>query len=346
MTSLTSLASPASLSPPRALAATAAIVAIAAPLAGLAAALISPADAVTAPARAAEEVRVSPTAFDRGEDTDVPALLDGDVVVGGTVIPVPGTASNLLGASGDGYLVATTVDDRGRIVRVAEGAAPVTVVTPARAADPRLTSDGSTLLLSRYRTGREASQITAIDAATGERIARREFPRYVYALDGTATLAVVSSSAGSRTLAWTFGDGVRAISDQAAYFADLTTNTLALFTADPYQDGCTRVAPLDRPGQTVWRDCQAAVVDVAPDGRLATIYILSDGLGPGAMTVRTATGRPLTTYESGRGVVWPAGWESDGSVVLEVNGRTKAALLSCDGSDCERTSDYFGTGIG
>lgn len=338
MTSLTSLTS---LSPPRALAATAAVVAIALPLAGLTASL---ADAATAPtsARAAQEVRVTPSAFDRGRDADVPLVLDGKVVDGDTTIPVPGNATELVAHDADGYVVLTIIDDRDHLVRVADGQDPVDLRTLPYPAEVAVASDGSTVFTSVYRTGTKRSTIAAFDAGTGDVVARRTFDRYAYALDGNPDLVLVSASKGTRTLEWTLeGNTVRTISSDQGYYADLATNTLAAFTGDPYDGGCTRVSAVDRPGSTLWRDCDAAVISSAPGGRTVTVFILSDGPGPSEMTVRTPDGHPVTTYNNPRGTVGVAGWEPGGSVLLGVHGPKRGAIVRCDDADCERASAYL-----
>lgn len=327
---------------PRTIVTAAALSAIALPLAGVTANL---ADAATAPSARAAQVRVTPTGFDRGADAEVPLVLGGKVVDGDTTLPVPGSAYELLRKGPEGYLVLTRIDGRNHLVRVAEGAEPVDLRTLPDAAEIASASDDSTVFTSVYRTGTKRSVITAIDAATGRTVGKRTFQRYAYVVDGNAGLALVSRAKGSRTSEWTIGGGVREVSDQQAYYADITTNTLALFTGDPYDGGCTRVVPVDRPGRTLWRDCDAAVIGSAPGGRTATVFILSDGPGPSEVTVRTPDGRAVTTYSNPRGTVGVAGWEPGGSVVLSVNGPRNGALVRCDGADCERASDLFDTTV-
>lgn len=325
---------------PRTILTATALTAIALPLAGVTANL---ADAATAPSARATQVKVTPTGFDRGADAEVPLVLGGKVVDGDTTLPVPGSASELVRKDSAGYVVLTQIDDRDHLVRVAEGADPVDLRTLPYPAEVASASDGSTVFASVYRNGAQRSVITAIDAATGKTLGKRTFQRYAYVVDGTSELALVSRAKGSRTSEWTIGGGVREVSDQQAYYADITTNTLALFTGDPYDGGCTRVVPVDRPGRTLWRDCDAAVISSAPGGRTATVFILSDGPGPNEVTVRTPDGRVATTYTNPKGTVGVAGWEPGGSALLSVNGPRNGALVRCDGADCERASDLFDT---
>ena len=72
---------------------------------------------------------------------------------------------------------------------------------------------------------------------------------------------------------------------------------LGTFTDDPYLDGCTVLRRLSAPGEVLSRSCDERAAAVSPSGRrIATIHILSDGLGPREVSVRRDTGRQLGDY--------------------------------------------------
>jgi hypothetical protein len=122
------------------------------------------------------------------------------------------------------------------------------------------------------------------------------------------------------------------------YAASTTDDRLATYTRDPYRDGCTVVSRLSDPEQVLWRSCKERVTDFAPGGqRMATIHILSDGIGPDRVTMRKVRGRELASYTAR----WfgAIAWEDDTFLVLYTNGRKKAAWVRCDIADCERASD-------
>jgi hypothetical protein len=95
---------------------------------------------------------------------------------------------------------------------------------------------------------------------------------------------------------------------------------------------------LSDPGTTVWRSCKERVAAISPDGtQLLTFHILTDGVGPGRINLRTLRGKRLATWTTG----WFSGWqwESPGTVLLEVNGTRKFATVRCTLAACENATD-------
>jgi hypothetical protein len=113
---------------------------------------------------------------------------------------------------------------------------------------------------------------------------------------------------------------------------------LATYTGDPYDGGCSVLRTLSEPREVLTRSCSERVHAVAPSGRrVATVHILSDGLGPRQVNVRGDHGRLRARYQV-------AGWfgqvefETNKALLLESTGRHKQALVRCDGADCERAT--------
>lgn len=81
----------------------------------------------------------------------------------------------------------------------------------------------------------------------------------------------------------------------------------------------------------------AAGLEFSPEGaRMATIHILSDGLGPTEVRVRLASGEVVGRY----GARWfgPLVFENERALLLDTNGRKWAATVRCVGARCVRAS--------
>ena len=71
------------------------------------------------------------------------------------------------------------------------------------------------------------------------------------------------------------------VARNAGYAADLSADLFAAYTGRSYRNGCTVVRKVST-GQQVWKSCKERVAEFNADGtRMATIDLLSDGIGPG-----------------------------------------------------------------
>jgi hypothetical protein len=70
---------------------------------------------------------------------------------------------------------------------------------------------------------------------------------------------------------------------------------------------------------------------------MMTFHILTDGLGPGEIRLRTIGGTKLATYTSNWFSSW--GWESPGIVLLDTNGKKQSAVVRCTRDACENATD-------
>lgn len=279
----------------------------------------------------------------RGADVAIPHLEGKTVVDGSTRIPVQGGTVTLLGKSGTSYVVGTAKRDGsgGRILRVDSTGA----TTDLGSADPyssHLSGDGQTVVSTRA-TGRGANLTTTAKArsvATGSLVAKKRFTGYLDVLDAHGT-QIVLGGFESGTQLWDSATGkVTKVSGRVGYEADLSLDLLASFTKDPYSGGCTVVSSLSKPGTRLWTSCSDAVMEFSTDGsRLAVTDILSDGLGPAAVTVRTLAGKAVGTYVVKNGYFGEIVFEGPHAVLLDTNGPHKAAVVRCDRSACERASD-------
>lgn len=305
--------------------------------AACAAALIATLASLPQAAAAGDTVSVNPGKLDRGADVRGPHIEGKRVVDGDVRVKVRGKQRFLLGTSGDAYVVQVLRKERFQVVRVRPGAEEVKLVqsSPEQVV---LSDDGTTIAVLDKIARRTSIDVrSAVDGellGTGGRF--RGYPSLLD-LDGDH-LIVASFEKGATDFDWTTGTRTT-ITKRPVYRADISSNRLALFTDDPYDGGCTVVAPLSRPKKKLWRSCDEAVLHFSPDGkRMVNTYILADGLGPNRVSERTVRGSLLASYKVGGffGAIW---WESDTDLLLEANGKKKAATVRCSAGDCERASD-------
>jgi hypothetical protein len=120
--------------------------------------------------------------------------------------------------------------------------------------------------------------------------------------------------------------------------ASIEHDLLSIYTKDPYLGGCTKLVRLSAPRMKVWKSCRDRVAAISPDGtQMLTFHILTDGLGPGVIHLRQIDGSRLATYRTGWFSGW--GWESPGTLLLDVNGKRKSATVRCTLAACENATD-------
>lgn len=302
---------------------------------------VRPTETETAAARSAATVTIRPGELPRGANPQVPWVFDGTLLHGSLRVDVPRNAW-LLGASGDDYLLLRPGNDVSRVVRVAPDGSRTRVLEMPATHQVRLSTDGEMLIRTAQRRveGDWRTVLYVHDPATGDVVDRRRSGGIVDVLDADAGRAVLGSwTPREKTLLWDVAaDTTRLLVRQAGYIADLRADRLGTFTKDPYLGGCTVLRTLSTPDEVLSTSCEERAAAISPSGRrVATIHILSDGLGPRDVSVRRDTGRKLTDYRV-------AGWfgrldfESDRALLLEASGRKRQAVVRCEGSACERAS--------
>lgn len=309
--------------------------------AGLALVALTTALSLATPAQAAAPtVDLQPQRLSRGADIAVPHIEDGDFVDGARRVELPGTVARVIGRSGDAWLVGTNNIDVKRNRRVVRVEADGSVVDVLRNIDPStvvLSADGSTLAWQQFTSkGRKVTTLVA-SAADGTVLGSKGPGRYVDLLDVDAEQVVLSRD--GRTYAWTYATGAtRTIVRRTGSLASLQHGLLAYYTKDPYFGGCIRLVELDRPRVKRFASCRERVAALSPDGtQMLTMHLLTDGLGPGELKLRTVRGSKLATYTTGWFSDWQ--WESPGTLLLDVNGRRKSATVRCTLDACENATD-------
>lgn len=305
-------------------------------------AVVAAAVALTVPARAAAPtVELQPTRLARGADVAVPHVVDGVLVDSDRRTELPGTDAAVLGASGDAWLLATwrtnaVGEQRGaRVVRIGADGAVGTIFAGDAARSAVLSEDGS-----RFVTVDDAGRrgaVTVRSAADGRRIAARVMNGWPQVVTADDRRVLVQTS--RRTLWWRVGaDRVRTLARGLSGTASIEHDLFVTYTKDPYLGGCMRLVRLSDLDATVWRSCRERVAAISPDGtQVLTFPILTDGLGPGAISLRRTDGRRLATWTTN----WFSGWqwESPGTVLLDVNGERRSATVRCTLGACENATD-------
>lgn len=292
-----------------------------------------------APAAAVPETELRPALLDRGEDVSIPHLEGKTVVDGDVRLDVEAEAVSLLGKSGDDYVVGaanSSYSGRFRVLRLTPSGTRTVLFRDVPIHELELSDDGAQIASSRIRGSR--TRVRVFDAVNGALQTSRWFRGSAAVLDLEAGRMVLGGWSPQRTLRWdTSSDAKERIVDRVGYEADISADRLATFTTDPYLGGCSVVTTLGETGDHLWTSCRRRVDTFSPSGtRMATIHILSDGIGPSDVWLRTAGGLLLAHYTA----AWFGllSWESDASLLLDTNGRTKSATVRCLVAQCERAS--------
>lgn len=293
--------------------------------------------AAATPAVAADDVTIKPATLARGAHPQIP-FQDRNLILHGDLrVEVPVKSMRLAGPSGEEYVIVTWgTGNRYRVRRVdAEGNLSLVRTGGARLGGLVLAGDGSRF--ATVAASPDSSTIRLYDAPTGSLEGTRTFRGYADVLDLDADRVVFGSWGPDRTVVWSTGnDRARTVARKVGYTASLATDRVGWLTKGPYQGGCSVVAALSDPDTVVWRSCRQRVAAFSPDGRrVATIHLLSDGIGPSGVQARTTRGRLLTRYTI-PGWFGRIAWEDGDTLLMQANGAKKAAIVRCDGPDCER----------
>lgn len=299
--------------------------------------------AMMAPTQAAAPVDLQPEDLSRGSDIAIAHIEDGDFVLGDRTVDVGGGRAYLLGKAGKAWLVGTSDEDGGGKYRIVRVKADDTITVIKRGIsffELKLSENGRYFVLAG-RGSRKALPIRVFSSRTGELKTERDFPNYpsVIGMDGPRVLLSTWTTGDTGIKTWdTRTDTVTKISRRPANLVDIGNDLLASYTKDPYLDGCMVVSRLSDPSTRLWRSCTERVAAFSPDGdRIATVHILSDGIGPGEVWERELDGTLLGDYTTG----WfgRIAFEDDTDLLLEVNGDTQSSTVRCSEGDCENATD-------
>jgi hypothetical protein len=296
---------------------------------------------VSAHGGAAPTTELRPGQVERGADIAVPHLEDGDLVDGDVRFALDTFGAELLGTSGDDYVVTTWPEDAGMDAEVRRYAADgswTVLLEHQPYAQVSLSQDGAQLVQVRYRSRAVETRVVARSAEDGTRQAVTTVRGDAFALDADGGLVLLGAWSPQRTLWWDTTTGATdRVNGLVGYEADIRADRIASFDRDPYDDGCSVTSTLTDPATPLWTSCRDRVEAFSETGRMATVPILSDGLGATSVTVRGPAGHRVATWTAR----WFGDlvWETDQALLLDTHGREQAAVVRAEGTTVTRASD-------
>lgn len=292
---------------------------------------LSSATAVVAP-----ETTIKPASLERGDNPGVPQLLGKTILDGDRRIKVPGREVQLLGTSGDDYVVLVyPKSGSSRVQRVAADGSRETIMKGV-AGDVVLSADGD-LVLEALTKGSTRTVVVVRDAETGEREARRVFRGYLRVLDADNGRAILGGSSPARTLRWnTRTGGTEKIAGREGYFADIRADRFATIRGTG-ENLCSVLSSLPPKAEILWHSCRRAVVAASPNGRrVMTTQVYADG-PTSFLSMRGDHGRVIADYGID-GSFGGSTFETNRAVLIEAFGTNKTAIVRCVVDNCERAS--------
>ena len=296
--------------------------------------------ALMVPTQAAAPVDLQSEDLSRGSDISVAHIEDGDFVLGDRTVDVGGGRAYLLGKAGKAWLVGTSDENGGgkyRIVRVKADDTTTVIKRGISFFELKLSENGRYFVLAG-RGNRKAMPIRVFSSRTGDLKVEQDFPNYPEVL-GMQGPRVLLSTWETGVRSWdTSTDALTRITKRPAHLVDIGNDLLTTLTKDPYEGGCIVLSTLSDPTTRLWKSCTERVEAISPDGeRMATVHILSDGIGPGEFWEREIDGTLLGDYTTnwfGR-----IGFEDDTDLLLDINGDTQSSTVRCSEGTCENATD-------
>lgn len=291
-------------------------------------------------------VEIKPAELDRGPESRLPRF-DGPVLIHGERRIPTGLGGRWAVLAHDRtldqYLAARSGPARTVVRRVlTDGRSTVLTRTARRTKDVVASDAGDRVVLTFG--GSRRTQARAFHGRTGAPLGAHTFAGHV-ALLATDRRALLGRADGARTGTFRWHpvrDRVRRVSPWPAWRASLRADRLAYFDGDTYAGGCQVVVTLSRPRRTWWRSCAERVEAFSPTGRMVTVDLLADGIGPREASVRRPRGGLLARYRVA-GWFGALAWEAPTSLVLYAVGRRHATYARCVaddlGTSCERAAE-------
>jgi hypothetical protein len=319
----------------RLLTTTMALLALAAPLMGAAPSVAAPAD-----------IEIKPGAIKRGPDISGAHLVGTTIVDGDVEVKLKAPRALLYGKWKKYYIAATGDKEWGDVKLWRVSPAGVTKRL-AKFIDPfntQLDPDGGQVAYS-YGDSTSKPTIAVYDLAQKEETSVNAFASLPTLLDFDEGLVVASFfSFKVKTITWdTVSDVTLKVKSKMGNFASVAHDLLGFFNKDPFNGGCQVLTHLDDPSDVVWTNCDERIEALSPDGkRVATIALLSDGIGPADVMVRKVGGAPVAHYSINGwfGRIW---WETPTKLLMESNGTSKSAVVRCKVQVCDRATDLAPT---
>ena len=207
-----------------------------------------------------------------------------------------------------------------------------------------LDADGGQVAYS-YGDSTSKPTIAVYDLALKDEVSVNAFASLPTLLDFDEGSVVASfSDFKIKTIRWdTVSDETVRLNTKFSNFASQAHDLLGFFSKDPFDGGCQVLAHLSDLTDVLWTNCDERIEAISPDGkRVATIALLSDGIGPADVMVRKIGGAPVVHYSINGwfGRIW---WETGTKLLMESNGNTLSATVRCKVAVCNRATDLVPT---
>ena len=282
------------------------------------------------------ETTIKPASLERGDNPAIPQMLGKTILDGDRRIKVAGVEVQLLGTSGDDYVVLVYPRNGSpRVQRIAADGASEPIMKNVEG-DVAPSRDGKQVYERVLRSDAESTVIVR-DAQTGDRELRRTFRGYVRVLDADNGRAILGGSSPARTLRWnTRTGGTVKIAGREGYFADIRADRFATITGEG-ENLCSVLSSLPSKSDVLCRSCKRGVLAASPNGRRLVITdVYRDG-PTSSLQVHRHHGRLLASYDT-PGSFGRAAFETNRAVLIEAMGTKKTAIVRCRPGDCERAS--------
>lgn len=299
------------------------------------------------PRASGEPVLIDPATLARGADPGVAHLVRDTIRDGATRVPATTRGfHDALWEVADGYLVRDyDVGPRSltRLVHISP-TGERDVIAQAQGILPVAVSASGERVAVERRTGFFGlrARITVYSTRTGRAVAHRgvRLANLVAVTDRRVLLGIRARWHRPATVWWNVErDRLRRVHDQAAVRADVPHDRV-VFDRTPVAEFCNRVAPLSRPGRTLWRSCRMYPHAWAPDGGHAVAtHAYFDAAGTDRWWVVDGTTGQRRATIHGR-LDWETVWEDDAHfLTLAQSDAGRAAIIRCDlTGSCERAS--------
>jgi hypothetical protein len=286
-------------------------------------------------------VRIQPGDLRRGPDAAVLHSTGSTIHVGARDIrtDLPGPL-DVVGRGHEGVIVAA---DNGRLYNVrGDGSTTRIGRLPGSAANIEVSTDGRRVAYEWRRHGHV--KVTVENTATGHRLSTATFgPRVELAGYGKRRLLMSTWSPGRTFWYAPATDDRTTLARRPALDVDIAHDRIGFAVPDPngYDGFCVRYSRVSQPRSSTWYSCkQTPVAWSARGGRVLTVDIRTDGLGPGTVQMRKVDGTRLRTFRSG--LFGDVRFVTRHTVLLSTQGARQAALVRCTleggGAHCTRST--------
>jgi hypothetical protein len=291
-------------------------------------------------------IAIKPATIARGADIAVPHLEGTTIVDGAVRVPLNTARARLYGKWQGSYIAATGNKQWGNVKlwRVSSAGATKQLAAGIDPFNTLLDAEADQVVYS-YGDSTSRPTIGLYDLGLDKELAARAFASLPTLLEFDQGLVVATfTSLTIKTVTWdTVANLVVKVNGKQSNYASKAHDLLGYFNKDPFLGGCQVLAHLSDPTDVLWTNCDERIEAVSPDGRrVATIPLLSDGIGPADVLLRKIGGTPLAHYTIA-GWFGAVTWETSTKLLMESNGKNRSATIRCKVTDCDRATDLVPT---